>query len=39
MATGAKLCAFEGHESAVYSICPQLKDNVHVSIFCLSLLV
>jgi hypothetical protein len=29
--TGRKLFNFEGHEAAVYNICPHHKENIQVS--------
>ncbi|KAJ6697805.1 hypothetical protein OIU79_011375 [Salix purpurea] len=29
VATGVKLCTFEGHEAPVHSICPHSRENVH----------
>ncbi|XP_028798241.1 topless-related protein 1 isoform X2 [Neltuma alba] len=27
--TGVRVCNFEGHDSAVYSVCPHYKENIH----------
>ncbi|KAI9107039.1 hypothetical protein K1719_022567 [Acacia pycnantha] len=27
--TGVRVCTFEGHDSAVYSVCPHYKENMH----------
>lgn len=32
MTTGVRMYSFEGHDSAVYSICPHSKENIHVRI-------
>lgn len=31
-ATGAKQYTFEGHEAAVFSVCPHHKENIQVMI-------